>query len=31
LDYIFRGRAASYKPPSRDNRAEAISMFERAS
>jgi TolB-like protein/Flp pilus assembly protein TadD len=30
LDYIFRGRAASYKPPSRDNRAEAISMFERA-
>jgi adenylate cyclase len=30
LDYIFRGRAASYKPPSRDNRAEAIRMFERA-
>jgi adenylate cyclase len=30
LDYIFRGRAASYKPPSRDNRAEAISMFESA-
>jgi tetratricopeptide (TPR) repeat protein len=30
LDYILRGRAANLKPPSRDSRAEAISMFERA-
>ncbi len=30
LDYILRGRAASSKPPSRDNYAEAISLFERA-
>ena len=30
LDYIFRGRAALSKPSSRDNYAEAISMFERA-
>jgi tetratricopeptide (TPR) repeat protein len=30
LDYIFRGRAAFYKPPTRDTRAEAISLFERA-
>jgi adenylate cyclase len=30
LDYILRGRAARAKPPSRDNRAEAIRMFERA-
>jgi adenylate cyclase len=30
LDYIFRGRAASYKPYSRDRYAEVISWFERA-
>jgi adenylate cyclase len=30
LDYIFRGRAARAKPPSRETRAEAISMFELA-
>jgi adenylate cyclase len=30
LDYILRGRAARAKPPSRDNRVEAIRMFERA-
>jgi adenylate cyclase len=30
LDYIFRGRAAGLKPESRENYAEAISMFERA-
>jgi adenylate cyclase len=30
LDYILRGRAASWKPQSRDNHAEAISWFERA-
>jgi len=30
LDYILRGRAAHYKPPSREVRAEAIRMFERA-
>ena len=30
LDYILRGRAARLKPPSRENRAEAIRMFERA-
>jgi TolB-like protein/Tfp pilus assembly protein PilF len=30
LDYILRGRAANLKPPSRDSRTEAISMFERA-
>ena len=30
LDYILRGRAALTKPPSRDNYAEAISLFERA-
>jgi adenylate cyclase len=30
LDYIFRGRAAFYKPPTRDNYAEAIGLFERA-
>ena len=30
LDYIFRGRAVFSKPPTRDNRAEAISLFERA-
>ena len=29
-DYILRGRAARLKPPSRENRAEAIAMFERA-
>jgi TolB-like protein/Tfp pilus assembly protein PilF len=29
-DYIFRGRAVRLKPPSRDNRAEAIALFERA-
>jgi adenylate cyclase len=30
LDYILRGRAAGFKPPSRDNYAERISLFERA-
>jgi len=30
LDYILQGRAASFKPPSRENRAEAISLFDRA-
>jgi TolB-like protein len=30
LDYIFRGRAAARKPPSRDKYAESISLFERA-
>jgi tetratricopeptide (TPR) repeat protein len=30
LDYIFRGRASISRPPSRDNYAEAISLFERA-
>jgi TolB-like protein/Tfp pilus assembly protein PilF len=30
LDYVFRGRAAWFKPPTRDNYAEAISLFERA-
>jgi len=30
LDYIFRGRAAMSKPPSRDTHAEAISLFEHA-
>jgi TolB-like protein/class 3 adenylate cyclase/Tfp pilus assembly protein PilF len=30
LDYFLRGRAASNKPQTRDTRAEAISMFERA-
>ncbi|HEU0058929.1 MAG TPA: tetratricopeptide repeat protein, partial [Hyphomicrobiaceae bacterium] len=29
-DYILRGRAARLKPPSRQNRAEAIDLFERA-
>jgi tetratricopeptide (TPR) repeat protein len=29
-DYILRGRAARLKPPSRESRAEAIAMFERA-
>jgi adenylate cyclase len=29
-DYILRGRAARLKPPSRENRAEAIALFERA-
>ncbi len=29
-DYIFRGRAARLKPPSRENRAEAIRLFEQA-
>ena len=28
LDYMFRGRAVLSKPPSRDSRAEAISLFE---
>jgi adenylate cyclase len=31
LDYILRGRAAMVKPPTRDNRAEVIGFFERAS
>jgi adenylate cyclase len=30
LDYIFRGRAAAAKPLTRDNIAEAISLYERA-
>jgi adenylate cyclase len=30
LDYIFRGRAALSKPPTRDNYTEAIDCFERA-
>ena len=30
LDYILRARAARLKPPTRENRAEAISLFERA-
>jgi len=30
LDYILRGRAAFRKPPSRDNYADVISLFERA-
>lgn len=30
LDFILRGRAASYKPPSRDNFDETINLFERA-
>jgi TolB-like protein/Tfp pilus assembly protein PilF len=29
-DYILRGRAVRLKPPSRENRAEAITLFERA-
>ena len=29
-DFILRGRAARLKPPSRENRAEAIDLFERA-
>ena len=29
VDYILRGRAALYKPPSRDSYAEAVSLFER--
>jgi tetratricopeptide (TPR) repeat protein len=30
LDYILRGRSASYKPPSRDKYAQSISLTERA-
>jgi TolB-like protein len=30
LDYIFRGRAAGNKPPSKHKFAESISLFERA-
>jgi TolB-like protein/Tfp pilus assembly protein PilF len=30
LDYIFRGRAALFKPRTRDNYAEAVAWFERA-
>jgi adenylate cyclase len=30
LDFILRGRAATYKPPSPDSLSEAISLFERA-
>jgi len=30
LDYILRGRAALHKPRTRDNRTEAIGLFERA-
>jgi TolB-like protein/cytochrome c-type biogenesis protein CcmH/NrfG len=29
-DFILRGRAARLKPPSRENRAEAVAMFEQA-
>ena len=29
-DYILRGRAVRLKPPSRENRAEAVTLFERA-
>ena len=29
-DYILRGRAARLKPPSRENRTEAVQLFERA-
>ena len=29
-DYILRGRAVRLKPPSRENRAEAITLFEQA-
>ena len=29
-DYIFRGRAERLKPPSRENRAQAIRLFEQA-
>jgi TolB-like protein len=29
-DFILRGRAARLKPPSRENRGEAIAMFEQA-
>jgi TolB-like protein/DNA-binding SARP family transcriptional activator/Tfp pilus assembly protein PilF len=29
-DYILRGRAARLKPPSRENRTEAVHLFERA-
>ncbi len=29
-DYILRGRAVRLKPPSHENRAEAIALFERA-
>ena len=30
LDYILGGRTAHAKPPSRDDRGEAIKVFERA-
>jgi tetratricopeptide (TPR) repeat protein len=30
LDYIFRGRATRLKPPTRENRSEQISLYERA-
>ena len=30
LDYIVRGRAVSYRPPSREKYAESIALFERA-
>jgi TolB-like protein/class 3 adenylate cyclase len=30
LDYILRGREASNKPPSRENYADAVSLYERA-
>jgi TolB-like protein len=29
-DYILRGRAVRLKPPSRENRAEGVALFERA-
>ena len=31
LDYVLQGRAARLKPPSRENRAEQVLLFERAS
>jgi len=30
MDYILRGRAASYRSPTRDNYAEAVGWFDRA-
>jgi hypothetical protein len=29
MDYVLRGRAALYKPPSRDSYAQAIRLLER--
>jgi hypothetical protein len=30
MDCLLRGRAARLKPPSRESRAEAVTLFERA-